>query len=184
MQEMHCILLVFYIGATFFCAREAWEMLYFTCIYTTGGARQNDGGYPNDIFPRFFRQRDVRKFGPRDAVFTSIQRRSTGVDFSPLEQANESLLHALTVVGFIRFPLATRMRRLSKPKLHSYSVFPCARLAVAAVRVVELQLRRSLDRTQYPVAEIRPVDIRPAEAEFPEIINSGEPESWKLEIEN
>ena len=31
MQEMHCILLVFYIGATFFCAREAWEMLYFTC---------------------------------------------------------------------------------------------------------------------------------------------------------
>ena len=37
MQEMHCILLVFYIGATFFCAREAWEMLYFTCIYTTGG---------------------------------------------------------------------------------------------------------------------------------------------------
>ena len=146
MQEMHCILLVFYIGATFFCAREAWEMLYFTCIYTTGGARQNDGGYPNDIFPRFFRQRDVRKFGPRDAVFTSIQRRSTGVDFSPLEQANKSLLHALTVVGFIRFPLATRMRRLSKPKLHSYSVFPCARLAVAAVRVVELQLRRSLDR--------------------------------------
>ena len=113
---------------------------------TTGGARQNDGGYPNDIFPRFFRQRDVRKFGPRDAVFTSIQRRSTGVDFSPLEQANKSLLHALTVVGFIRFPLATRMRRLSKPKLHSYSVFPCARLAVAAVRVVELQLRRSLDR--------------------------------------
>ena len=111
-----------------------------------GGARQNDGGYPNDIFPRFFRQRDVRKFGPRDAVFTSIQRRSTGVDFSPLEQANKSLLHALTVVGFIRFPLATRMRRLSKPKLHSYSVFPCARLAVAAVRVVELQLRRSLDR--------------------------------------
>ena len=64
MQEMHCILLVFYIGATFFCAREAWEMLYFTCIYTTGGARQNDGGYSNDIFPRFFRQRDVRKFGP------------------------------------------------------------------------------------------------------------------------
>ena len=106
----------------------------------------HDGGYPNDIFPRFFRQRDVRKFGPRDAVFTSIQRRSTGVDFSPLEQANKSLLHALTVVGFIRFPLATRMRRLSKPKLHSYSVFPCARLAVAAVRVVELQLRRSLDR--------------------------------------
>ncbi len=39
MQEMHCILLVFYIGATFFCAREAWEMLYFTCIYTTGGGR-------------------------------------------------------------------------------------------------------------------------------------------------
>ena len=30
----------------------------------TGGARQNDGGYSNDIFPRFFRQRDVRKFGP------------------------------------------------------------------------------------------------------------------------
>ena len=42
----------------------------------------------------------------------------------------------------------------------------------------------SLLSTQYPVAEIRPVDIRPAEAEFPEIINSGEPESWKLEIEN
>ena len=32
--------------------------------HKTGGARQNDGGYSNDIFPRFFRQRDVRKFGP------------------------------------------------------------------------------------------------------------------------
>ena len=111
-----------------------------------GGRAKMTEATQTTFFPRFFRQRDVRKFGPRDAVFTSIQRRSTGVDFSPLEQANESLLHALTVVGFIRFPLATRMRRLSKPKLHSYSVFACARLAVAAVRVVELQLRRSLDR--------------------------------------
>ena len=135
-----------------------------------GGARQNDGGYPNDIFPRFFRQRDVRKFGPRDAVFTSIQRRSTGVDFSPLEQANESLLHALTVVGFIRFPLATRMRRLSKPKLHSYSVFPCARLAVAAVRVVELQLfgGGSLEIGNWKL----------------KIINYLAGGHWKLEIEN
>ena len=133
-----------------------------------GGARQNDGGYPNDIFPRFFRQRDVRKFGPRDAVF--IQRRSTGVDFSPLEQANKSLLHALTVVGFIRFPLATRMRRLSKPKLHSYSVFPCARLAVAAVRVVELQLfgGGSLEIGNWKL----------------KIINYLAGGHWKLEIEN
>ena len=90
----------------------------------------------------------------------SIQRRSTGVDFSPLEQANKSLLHALTVVGFIRFPLATRMRRLSKPKLHSYSVFACARLAVAAVRVVELQLRRSFDRFDTGRAEHETTGLR------------------------
>ena len=137
---------ILYRGNIFLCPGGMGNVVFYLYLHHGGGARQNDGGYPNDIFPRFFRQRDVRKFGPRDAVFTSIQRRSTGVDFSPLEQANKSLLHALTVVGFIRFPLATRMRRLSKPKLHSYSVFPCARLAVAAVRVVELQLRRSLDR--------------------------------------
>ena len=106
----------------------------------------------------------------RNVHISSIQRRSTGVDFSPLEQANESLLHALTVVGFIRFPLATRMRRLSKPKLHSYSVFPCARLAVAAVRVVELQLfgGGSLEIGNWKL----------------KIINYLAGGHWKLEIEN
>ena len=41
MQEMHCILLVFYIGATFFCAREAWEMLYFTCTSLPSAAARD-----------------------------------------------------------------------------------------------------------------------------------------------
>ena len=36
-----------------------WRFLY---IISKGGARQNDGGYRNDVFPRVFRQRDVRKF--------------------------------------------------------------------------------------------------------------------------
>ena len=43
-------------------ATQSWLTLPMSS--PRGGARQNDGGYSNDIFHRFFRQRDVRKFGP------------------------------------------------------------------------------------------------------------------------
>jgi len=41
--------------------KEMFENSGLANQLTTGGARQNDGGYSNDIFPRLFRQRDVRK---------------------------------------------------------------------------------------------------------------------------
>ena len=139
---------ILYRGNIFLCPGGMGNVVFYLYLHHGGRRAKMTEATQTTFFRDFFGKEMSENSGlaTQYLLLSSIQRRSTGVDFSPLEQANKSLLHALTVVGFIRFPLATRMRRLSKPKLHSYSVFACARLAVAAVRVVELQLRRSLDR--------------------------------------
>ena len=102
MQEMHCILLVFYIGATFFCAREAWEMLYFTCIYT---ATQYRG--------RFFAAGAGQRKPSSRAHRGRVYQISTCHTYAPFEQAKIALVLSIP----LRAPRGCRGPRRRAPAI-------------------------------------------------------------------